>query len=90
MLVGDTPVAVHFAQSNCQSEDEPAFLSRRARTAPHDGDGEGDIIAGGNGKLFYVERLGWLGNCSPGVIASVPAWYQPVAVLVSQSASEFS
>jgi hypothetical protein len=29
-------------------------------------------------------------NCSPGVIASVPAWYQPVAVLVSQSASEFS
>jgi hypothetical protein len=30
------------------------------------------------------------GNCSPGVIASVPAWYQPVAVLVSQSASEFS
>jgi hypothetical protein len=31
-----------------------------------------------------------LGNCSPGVIASVPAWYQPVAVLVSQSASEFS
>jgi hypothetical protein len=29
-----------------------------------------------------------LSNCSPGVIASVPAWYQPVALLVSQSAPE--
>jgi hypothetical protein len=54
MLVGDAPMAVHFAQSNGQPEEEPAF---RPGAAPHDGDGEGDIFAGCNCKLFDVERL---------------------------------
>jgi hypothetical protein len=60
MLVGDTPAAIDFAQSDRQSEEEPAFLRRaaeRARAAPHDRNGEGDIFAGGNCKLLYVERL---------------------------------
>jgi hypothetical protein len=42
------------------------------------------------GIVIAPERDAFTGNCSPGVIASVPAWYQPVAVLVSQSASESS
>ena len=56
----DTPVAIDVPQSNRQPEEEFALLGRaaeRAGTAPHDGDGEGDIFAGGNGKLFDVERL---------------------------------
>src|ERR1700704_6718399 len=60
MLVRDTPVPIDVAQSDCQPEQEPAFLRRaaeRAGAAPHDGDGEGDIFAGGNCKLLYVERL---------------------------------
>jgi TolB-like protein len=39
---------------------DPGFFRRaaeRAGAAPHDGDGEGDIFAGGNCKLLYVERL---------------------------------
>src|SRR5882724_7573269 len=60
MLVRDTPFAVDVPQSNCQPEEEPAFLRRaaeRAGATPHDGDGESDIFAGGNCKLLYVKRL---------------------------------
>jgi hypothetical protein len=58
--VGDAPVAVHFAQSDRQPEEKPAFRwgpAERAGAAWHDGDGEGDIFAGGNCEVFYVERL---------------------------------
>jgi len=57
MLVYDTPVAVDVAQSDCQPKQNPAFLRRaaeRAGSAPHDGDGESNIFAGGNCKLLYV------------------------------------
>jgi hypothetical protein len=54
MLVRDTPVAIRIAQSDCQPERKSAL---RAGATPHDGDGKGDIFAGGNRKLFYVERL---------------------------------
>ena len=60
MFVRNTPVAVDFAQSDRQPEEEPAFLwwaAESAGTAPHDNDREGDIFAGRNCKLFYVERL---------------------------------
>ena len=59
MLVRDTPVAIDVAQSHCQPEQEPSFFRRvaeRAGAAPHDGDGDGNIFAGGNCKL--VEREG--------------------------------
>jgi hypothetical protein len=60
MLVRDAPVGVDFAQSDCQPEEEPAFLwwaAECAGAAAHDGDGEGDILAGRNCELFYVECL---------------------------------
>jgi hypothetical protein len=60
MLVRDTPVAIDTAQSDCQPKQKAALLRRaaeRARAAPHDGDGEGDIFASGNCKLLAVERL---------------------------------
>ena len=60
MLVRYTPLAIDFAQSNRQSEEEPAFLrgpAERPRATPHDGDSEGNIFAGRNSELFYVERL---------------------------------
>ena len=61
MLVRDTPVAIDVAQSHCQPEQEPSFFRRvaeRAGAAPHDGDGDGNIFAGGNCKLDYLDRLG--------------------------------
>jgi hypothetical protein len=63
MLVCDTPTAIDLAQSDRQSEEEPAFFWRTAErggAAPHDGDGESDIFASRDSKLFYVERLRWL------------------------------
>jgi hypothetical protein len=60
MLVRDSPVVMNLAQSNCEPEEEPAFIRRaaqHARAAPHDDDGECDVFAGGNGRLFDVERL---------------------------------
>ena len=60
MLVHDTPVAIDVAQSNCQPEEEPAFLRRaaeRAGAAPHDGDGDGHIFAGGNCKLLGTSNI---------------------------------
>jgi hypothetical protein len=60
MLVHDTPVAIDVPKSNRQPERETALLrgaGEGAGTAPHDGDGKGDIFAGGKGQLLDVERL---------------------------------
>ena len=50
----DPPVAIDLLQSDGQPEQKP---TRRAGAAPHDGDGEGDILAGGNCKFLDVECL---------------------------------
>jgi hypothetical protein len=60
MLVRDAPHAIDVAQSDRQPEQESAFLRRaadRGGAAPHDGDREGDILAGGNCQILDVERL---------------------------------
>jgi hypothetical protein len=60
VLVRDAPVAIDLPQSDRQPKREPARYRRaadRGGAAPHDGDRERDIVAGGNGKLLDVERL---------------------------------
>jgi hypothetical protein len=60
VLVRDEPVAIDLSQSDGQPEQESALFRRaagRAGAAPDDGDREGDVFAGGNCKLFDVERL---------------------------------
>jgi len=60
MLVRDTPVAIDLAQSDCQPEQEPALLGRaadRGRAAAQDSGREGNIFAGCDCKLLYIERF---------------------------------
>jgi hypothetical protein len=60
VLVRDEPVAIDLSQSDGQPEQESALFRRaagRVGAAPDDGDREGDVFAGGNCKLFDVERL---------------------------------
>src|SRR2546428_6877439 len=58
MLVCDAPVAIDLAQANSQSEQKAVLVYRiagRVRSAPHDGDREGDVSACGNGEFSNVE-----------------------------------
>jgi hypothetical protein len=51
MFVCDAPVAVDLPQANSQSEQEAVLVYRiagRVRSAPQDGDREGDVSACGN------------------------------------------
>jgi len=60
VLVPDAPGSVDFAKANCQPELEATWLGRatdRGRPATHDGDREGDSVAGANLQLFNVEGL---------------------------------
>jgi hypothetical protein len=48
MLVRDAPVAIDLAQAQSQSEQKAVPIYRtagRVRSAPHDGDREGDVRA---------------------------------------------
>src|SRR5260370_19132750 len=54
MLVCDAPVAIDLAQAHSQSEQKAVLVYRiagRVRSAPHDGDREGDVRARGNGEF---------------------------------------
>ena len=58
MLVCDVPVAIDLAQANRQSEQKAVLVYRiagRVRSAPQDGDREGDVSACGNGEFSKVE-----------------------------------
>src|SRR2546427_3003477 len=58
MLVCDAPVAIDLAQANRQSEQKAVLVDRiagRVRSAPQDGDREGDVSACGNGEFSKVE-----------------------------------
>ena len=58
MLVCDAPVAIDLAQANSQPEQKAVLFYRiagRVRSAPHDGDREGDVSACGNGEFSKVE-----------------------------------
>ena len=58
MLVCDAPVAIDLAQAHSQSEQKAVLVYRiagRVRTAPHDGDREGDVRARGNGEFSKVK-----------------------------------
>jgi len=58
MLVCDAPVAIDLPQANSQSEQKAVLVYRiagRVRSAPQDGDREGDVSACGNGEFSKVE-----------------------------------
>jgi hypothetical protein len=61
MLVCDAPVAIDLAQAHSQSEQKAVLVYRiagRVRSAPHDGDREGDVRACGNGGLTRGSNFG--------------------------------
>ena len=58
MRVCDAPVAIDLPQANSQSEQKAVLVYRiagRVRSAPQDGDREGDVSACGNGEFSKVE-----------------------------------
>jgi hypothetical protein len=58
MLVCDAPVVIDLPQANSQSEQKAVLVYRiagRVRSAPQDGDREGDVSACGNGEFSKVE-----------------------------------
>ena len=58
MLVCDAPVAIGLPQANSHSEQKAVLVYRiagRVRSAPQDGDREGDVSACGNGEFSKVE-----------------------------------
>ena len=58
MLVPDAPVAIDLAQAHSQSEQKAVGVDRiagRVRSAPHDGDREGDVRARSDGEFSKVE-----------------------------------
>jgi hypothetical protein len=59
MLVRNTPVAIDFAQSDRQPEQEAFLLNRGAEAgaAAHDGNGESNVYACRNRQFLDVERL---------------------------------
>ncbi len=57
-LVRDAPAAIDLPQADCQPKQEAALvcgIGGRAGAAPHDGDSEGDVLAGGNFKPLDVD-----------------------------------
>jgi hypothetical protein len=64
VLVCDTPIAIDLAQAHSQSKKKTipvCGIAGRVRTAPHDGDREGDIRARGNDEFPKVEgRTGFV------------------------------
>jgi len=58
MLVCEAPVAIDLAQTDSQSEQKAVLvygIARRVRSAPHDGDREGNVRARGDGEFSKVE-----------------------------------
>ena len=58
MLVCDAPIAIDLAQAHSQSEQKaiPVYgIAGRIRSAPHDGDREGNVRARGNSEFPEVE-----------------------------------